>query len=152
MTQPLSAPYAGSIGHSGSSTSQRRAEYLETSGMARTYQQRTLCIAMSVGAYGVTCNELQSALTVGHGTASGCLSNLHHDGLLARLTEERHNQKVYVLPDSVGSRDTEPSRRNKDWKGLYEVACADLEAARQQITLLAADIQRLADAQDGRLF
>lgn len=152
MSEPVSAPYAGSIGHSGSSTSQRRAEYLESSGKARTYQQRTLLIALSVGTHGVTCAELQSALAVGHGTASGCLSNLHHDGLLARLTQERNRQKVYVLPDSVGTRDTEPAKRNKDWKGLYELALADLDVANAQVVELRAEVARLTESQSGRLF
>ena len=152
-------PYAGSIGHSGSSTSEARAQRMLANGQARTYQQRTLSLAMSTGTHGITCAELQRAMEVGHGTASGCLSNLHHEGLLARISEERKGQKVYVLPEAVNGRETEAPRRNKDWKGMYEVAEANLaaqvarnEALARRIEDLEAEVARLSHLDSGRLF
>jgi len=40
-------------------------------------------------------------------TGQAALSNLHKDGLVARLAEVRDRQKVYVLPEWVDGRETE---------------------------------------------
>jgi hypothetical protein len=46
--------------------------------------------------------------TLHHGRVSGALSVLHKVGKLARLHETRDKCKVYVLPEFVNDRQTEP--------------------------------------------
>lgn len=59
------------------------------------------------GAYGATWSEVGEAFGWHHGTSSGILSNMHKDGLIARLSEKRGGAKVYVIPRSIANRPTE---------------------------------------------
>jgi hypothetical protein len=46
------------------------------------------------------------------GSVSGGLSAMHKMGVLARLSQKRNKQKVYVVPMYVNGRDTEPAGSN----------------------------------------
>jgi len=62
---------------------------------------------------GVTYKELLASGRFdgeGHGSASGALTRLHADGVIARLTEKRARCSVYVLPAYLGGREHEPYR------------------------------------------
>jgi hypothetical protein len=103
-----STPYAGTSGWSGSDTS-------ETAEVDRRQAQRaTLALIRERQSAGACWYELADRYGWHHGIASGALSTLHKDGRLARLTETRvapggrRGCKVYVLPEWVGGRDTEP--------------------------------------------
>lgn len=118
-------PYAGTIGHAGSVTSERRAARQP----AGKNQQTVLQALGLAGRTGVTVAEMRAHTGWHHGTASGCLSNLHKGGLVARLADERDGCQVYVLPHHVAGRTLAPHRPTK--QGLAgrllscEVAGAD---------------------------
>jgi hypothetical protein len=56
----------------------------------------------------MTYQEVDEVVHWGHGSVSRVLSDLHKAGLLCRLSEVRNRCKVYVLPEYVGGRETEP--------------------------------------------
>jgi hypothetical protein len=115
ITQP-ELPYGGDLGPnsgwSGSDTSKARARVNDESGKTSKNQLLALRLASTGGEFGVTVAEQTKAMEVPHhGTASGTLSTLHKSGRLCRLSETRGGQKVYVLPEFVGGRDTEKQGR-----------------------------------------
>lgn len=108
-------PYAGSSGWSGSDTSRERALEADTSGVTAARQRNTVAYLHGVGSYGATWSDIAAALNVHHGSASGVLSVLHKAGKIMRLRQTRDRCKIYVLPDYVNGRDTEPhGRRARD--------------------------------------
>lgn len=104
-------PYAGTSGWSGSDTSRARALEADASGVTGRRQRDTLALLDRVGPWGVTWAELSRLLGCHHGTASGVLSVLHKTGRIARLAERRDRCKVYVRPEYVSDRETEPHGR-----------------------------------------
>jgi len=102
-------PYAGTVGHAGSATSERRAARQP----AGKNQKIVLQDLDSNGSFGMTVKEVREATGWHHGTASGCLSNLHKGGQIARLTEERGDCQVYVLPQHVNNRESVPVKPKK---------------------------------------
>lgn len=106
-------PYNGSSGHSGSSSSKERADYLDKSGKTRKYQFRIMDYLREQADQGATWKEVSELLDVHHGTASGALSILHKAGLLERLKETRGKSKIYVLPEFIMFRETEPPKKIK---------------------------------------
>ncbi len=106
--EPPSLPYAGTSGWSGSDTSEERARTQDADGTTSERQQRALRLVRFAEAEGLTWRELSNILNVHHGSASGLLSVLHKDGRIARLAERRDRCKVYVLPQFVAGRETEP--------------------------------------------
>jgi len=100
-------PYAGTEGFAGSDTSRARAVQDVVSGTASKRQRYVLILAERARERGITVAELRDA-SLHHGRVSGALSVLHKVGKLARLTESRGRCKVYVLPDYVNGRPTEP--------------------------------------------
>jgi hypothetical protein len=88
-------PYAGTSGWSGSATSQSRAVNADRDGTTSAHQRQAL----------------ESLSGWPHGTASGVLSVLHKEGVIARLSTSRSRCKVYVLPDYVDGRETEQHGR-----------------------------------------
>jgi hypothetical protein len=54
-------------------------------------------------------------LAIHHGSASGTLSNLHRVGRIVRLRQVRQRCKVYVLPEFVNERETEPYGKAPDF-------------------------------------
>lgn len=125
---PVSLPYAGTSGHSGSSTSRERAERRDASGLTSATQKAVLEMARQGGANGVTVAEAREHLGQHHGTVSGALSVLHMDGILERITERRNRCQVYVVPESVLGRETVPHRSNA------AKAAVDPQAVRKAIT------------------
>lgn len=105
----MSDTYAdGTGGHSGSDTSQARAERDRDSGRHTQRADDTLLFLALRGPLGATWFELADFLEVHHGAASGILSNLHKAGKIARTPARRNRSKVYVLPQYVGEEVAEP--------------------------------------------
>lgn len=100
-------PYAGTSGHSGSSTSESRARSEDADGITTARQTETIRALREAASRGLTWVELADPLGWHHGQASGALSVLHKTGWIARLTETRQRSKVYVLPEYVAGRPTE---------------------------------------------
>lgn len=108
--EPL-LPYNGTSGWSGSDTSRERAVNRDTTGITARSQAAVMRMVRAAGPAGVTWQELSNVTGWHHGTASGALSVLHKEGLLARLSERRNRCKVYVTPENLAGRDCEPHGR-----------------------------------------
>lgn len=100
-------PYNGTEGYAGSDTSKQRAIDDAVSGVASKRQRYILILAGRAEEKGITVAELRDT-NLHHGRVSGALSVLHKVGKLVRLTEVRNRCKVYVLPEYVNGRPTEP--------------------------------------------
>lgn len=61
--------------------------------------------------YGVTSPELEQAMGLHHGTASGALSRLDRTSQITRLLTKRDGSSVYVMPEHAPMEDIAPSRR-----------------------------------------
>ncbi len=121
-------PYNGTEGHSGSETSRDRAVAEAVNGVASVRQRFVLINAGRAGEKGITVAELRDS-KLHHGRISGSLSSLHKVGRLARLTETRDKCKVYVLPEYVRGRPTEPfGRRQRKASGEVTDAAKRVEA------------------------
>jgi len=107
MTDDAALPYAGTEGYAGSETSRDRAIKEAISGTASKRQRFILILAQRAAERGITVADVRDS-TLHHGRVSGALSVLHKVGKLARLTEVRGRCKVYVLPEFVNGRQTEP--------------------------------------------
>jgi hypothetical protein len=103
--------YAGTLGWSGSSTSRERAEDEAESGVASARLSLALDLVSKAGPYGLTVRELRGLTEWHHGQASGALSNLHKNGDLARLHDQRGHCKIYVTHENVLGRLTERQGR-----------------------------------------
>ncbi len=104
-------PYAGTSGWSGSTASRRAAEEQDARGATANQQQRALTLLRAHAAQGATWREFADAYGIDHGPASRALSDLHKAGLIARLTETRGRSSIYVLPEYIHDRPTEPHGR-----------------------------------------
>lgn len=71
---------------------------------------------------GLTWREVAAVQGWHHGTASRVLSDLHKAGRIARLSLRRDRCSVYVLPEDVGTRDTEPHGRARTDSELEAMA------------------------------
>lgn len=100
-----------SSGWSGSDTSRARAATEDASGVTAQRQLQALRLMREAQSEGVTWRDVADALGLHHGSASSVLSNLHKEGVVARVTTTRDRCKVYVLPEFVNGRDTEPHGR-----------------------------------------
>lgn len=107
MTDQAALPYAGTEGYAGSDTSRERAIREAVDGVASKRQRYVLIVAGRAKEKGITVAELRDG-NLHHGRVSGALSALHKVGRLMRLTEVRGKCKVYVLPEYVNGRPTEP--------------------------------------------
>jgi outer membrane protein OmpA-like peptidoglycan-associated protein len=101
-------PYAGSSGHRGSSTSKARADNADRSGRTKNRQETVLRHLSARRGLGATWRDIADLEGWHHGTASGTLSVLHKTQHIDRLTEQRDRCKIYVLPEYVADRTTEP--------------------------------------------
>lgn len=149
-------PYAGTEGYAGSDTSRERAIKEAISGTASKRQRYLLILAERAKERGVTVADVRDT-SLHHGRVSGALSVLHKVGKLSRLTETRGKCKVYVLPQYVGDRPTEPHgvvhkadketldaattvenwlRRNEDSDALFDLDPADDPIAQALWTLV----------------
>lgn len=106
-------PYNGTSGHSGTDTSKDRAEFLDKTGRTRDRQAKVLELLESRHFIGVTWQEVARELGIHHGSASGALSVLHKTGHIVRLKMTRNRCKIYVLPNWVEYRETEPFKSKK---------------------------------------
>lgn len=144
LTEPL-LPYAGTSGHSGTDTSQERAEREDGDGTTHKRQRDTMQIVetgrfngfdLRAGAdghpvgreHGITVKELRNFTGWHHGQASSTLSTLHKEGLLARTSERRDRCKVYVAPEYLNGRVGEPHGRTTPPLIHQPVRGSDVEA------------------------
>ena len=104
-------PYAGTSGWSGSETSHARAVSADRNGTTTVQQRQALESLALALTRGRTWRELADEYGWHHGSASGVLSVLHKEGLVARLSTSRQRCKVYVLPDYIEGRETEKHGR-----------------------------------------
>src|SRR5262245_7146615 len=95
-------------GHSGSDTSRERAVRERDDGTVSRRQTQTLMRLEMAGSDGLTWHELADAMGWHHGQASGVLSTLHMTDRIARLVLRRNRCHVYVLPENVNERPTQP--------------------------------------------
>lgn len=122
---PLPAlPYAGTSGWSGTQTSFQRAVAQDNEGTTTERQGAALAALEWAGADGLTWRELAARLYLHHGSASGVLSVLHKEGMVARLTETRQRCKVYVLPKHVRGRETEGHGRKAVAQSCPNCGCS----------------------------
>jgi hypothetical protein len=75
-------------------------------------QARVYRYLLAWSARGRTSREIEEASGWHHGKASGALSMLHRDGLVALLTWKRQGYGVYVLTEYVDGRPVRPRRHN----------------------------------------
>lgn len=149
-------PYNGTEGYAGSDTSEERAHRDVVEGTASIRQRYVLIMAERAKEHGVTVAELrESSGKVHHGSVSGSLSVLHRAGKLARLKERRGGCKVYVRPEYVNGRETEPhgvvhkadretleaAQTTQDWLDTWGIGLSDSTST---------SIQRLIDYANGR--
>lgn len=107
--------YPNSIGHSGSETSEEASKRVTGK---RSQQVHTL-VANSKHR-GLTVNEVQQALRIGHGSASGALTRLHRAGYIVRLTQKRNGQQVYMAEAFSAGREQSPYRPNVAYRDGYK--------------------------------
>lgn len=106
---PGTFPYGHTSGYAaGSPTSEDRARTEDAAGTTTERQRRVLVILSAAGTAGATWTDLATLTGWHHGQASGALSTLHKSGLIARLDERRNRCAVYVLPEHVADRGTQP--------------------------------------------
>jgi len=128
-------PYAGSSGWSGSATSKERADREDASGITGWRSREVHALIAAAGRSGMTDKEVQAALAIGHGASSGTLTRLHRAGHLARLTRRRNGNEVYVLPEHVNGRETQPYRPNSGKTAAQRVKALE-EAMREAQDLI----------------
>jgi hypothetical protein len=100
-------------GWSGTDTSRERAKEEAADGTVGQRQQKVLSLLSFYGPLGLTVAKLRSLTGWHHGQASSVLSTLHKEGVIARLEEKNNRCHVYVLPENVGDRPTQPFGRRK---------------------------------------
>lgn len=104
-------PYAGTSGWSGTDTSRERAVTADSSGETSRRQRRVMRLLYQAQDDGLTWKGLAAETGWHHGQASGVLSVLHKDGMIARLTERRGRCRVYVHPHYINGRETDSQGR-----------------------------------------
>jgi len=122
MSDAPITPYAGTSGWSGTDTSLRRAREDDGDGTTTRRQRITLAALAGAGSGGLTWKELARVAEWHHGQASGVLTVLHMAERITRLTEKRDRCRVYVLPEHVNGRATEPYVRQNPPATTEEMA------------------------------
>ena len=138
-------PFGGSeptSGWAGSDTSKARATQADRDGTTAGRWNATQSAASEAGPFGITYPDLCEKYGWNHGQASGVLSTMHKAGRLSRLTTKRNKCKVYVLPDQVRDRETEPYGHVSTTDMLRDMYDLLNEADREQ----PRGIGRLSDA------
>ena len=106
LTYPESGGEA-TTGHSGTDTSRAQATDRKRATMV---QSVVLGAVTRHGTFGLTIADLRRMYPQHHhGSLSSALTNLHRDGRLARLVEKRDRCHIYVVPDDVNGRATQPA-------------------------------------------
>lgn len=144
---PGTFPYAGTSGYAaGSDTSEDRARTDDEDGTT-TRRQRQVLSALDAGGFtGMTWAELANLTGWHHGQASGALSVLHKSGLISRLAERRGRCAVYVLPEYVDDRPTQPHGSNRHGPARYVLDNAAVTAALADAGLTGRDAARARNA------
>jgi hypothetical protein len=128
MTEQPALTYAGTSGWSGSDASRERVYRDDRSGRTAGVQHEVLSTALRHGSIGVTIAELRDYFPQHHhGSLSSALTNLHRDGRLARLVEQRNRCSIYVVPDAVNGRECRAAGRvpgGKDKAGAQDQPAA----------------------------
>jgi hypothetical protein len=105
-------PYAGTSGWKGSEASHDRVIEDDADGTTSKRQKETLISLGAAGIRGLTWKELGEIYGWHAGQSSGCLSVLHLEGMVCRLTERRNRCSIYVLPPFVNGRETSKRKTN----------------------------------------
>lgn len=122
-------PYNGTSGHSGTDTSQERAERRDSNGSTSRVQSELLALLDAGGSLGYTIKEIREAFPQDHhGTLSGALSNLHAAGKIVMLETKRNKCHVYVGLSNVLGRATRAHGRNKPKTSETSVPTSEIEA------------------------
>ena len=111
FTLPVT-PYAGTSGWKGSEASYDRVVEDDADGTTSKRQKETLISLGAAGIRGLTWKELGEIYGWHAGQSSGCLSVLHLEGMVCRLTERRNRCSIYVLPPFVNGRETSKRKTN----------------------------------------
>ena len=111
FTLPVT-PYAGTSGWKGSEASYDRVVEDDADGTTSKRQKETLISLGAAGIRGLTWKELGEIYGWHAGQSSGCLSVLHLEGMVCRLTERRNRCSIYVLPPFVNGRETSRRKTN----------------------------------------
>lgn len=110
-------PYAGTSGRGGSAASAASKARQDGDGTTGMRQSRTLALLAAAGPLGMTYRELCERTGWMGGQATGTLSAMHKEGLIARLAVQRREHcSVYVAPEFVGASEVaqyNPNRRNR---------------------------------------
>lgn len=114
--------YGGTSGWAGSDTSRSRAEKEDSGGVTGKRQQRVIRLLAQAGRRGRTWKEIADSTGWHHGQVTSALSGLHKAGRIARLSERRHNSKVYVLHEHVEGRTVEPYGRSRPTSEAVQAA------------------------------
>lgn len=125
----------------GVATSEERARLDDADGTTSRRQATTRLMMQHRAATGVTWKELAGWTGWHHGQASGVLSVLHKAGRIARLTERRDRCFIYVLPEYVNGRDTQPQGRPTQPDDGLAVALIQAEAAILRVEMLLDDYE-----------
>lgn len=139
-------------GWSGSDASRERARDEAANGTAAQRAATVLHLLERKGFNGMTVAELRTITGWHHGQASAALSNAHKAGRIERLAEKRRRCHVYVHPDHVGLRETQPHGRRRATEPPPEVDVAAIRAEGRLEGIRMADqetllfIQRISNA------
>ena len=102
-------PYGGTTGRGGSAASREATAREDADGTSGARQRRAISLLEEAGPLGLTWAELSAKTSEHHGKASGVLSVLHKEGVIARLAiGKRARCSVYVLPQYVEGRAVSP--------------------------------------------
>lgn len=140
LPYPETGGEGATTGWSGSDTSHDRAARERDEGTVALRQRETLFDLNASGARGLTWRELAMIHDWHHGQASSVLSVLHKGDRIARLEEQRDRCHVYVMPEFVWNRDTQPhgGRRQSspDALAVAERKLAAVRALAEEYALL----------------
>lgn len=95
------------------------------------------------------------ALHCHHGAASGALSNLHKEGKVARLKDQRGGSAIYVLPHAVNERPVARYGRIRPPEGMsleeFERALQEARDEATQNALFRLEVTEIQSLREGRL-
>lgn len=107
--------YPNGIGHSGSETSEEASKRVTGERSQQVYN-----LVSNSKHRGLTVSEVQQALRIGHGSASGALTRLHRAGHIVRLAHKRNGQQVYMVEAFSAGREQSPYRPNVAYRDGYK--------------------------------
>jgi hypothetical protein len=135
--------YGETSGHSGSDTSQERAERDDEDGSTSELDAQVLSRLVFEGKDGLTWHDLSRILDVHHGKSSAALSRLHKAGRVTRLKDRRgypgstKKSEIYVLHAYVLGREESAFKPNVS-RAMVVTLCDDVLDMIDKGHLLAA--------------